>query len=227
MARRIFQIKTKEYDMKILTVLFIFTVALTAQTATIDSLENELKTNPAIDIKYQLARAYHDAVRVNENDDYTERAELLFEEILKEKRDHAEAMTMYGSLKTIMGRDAFLPWNKMKYVEQGCDKMDKAVQLAPDNLNIRITRALNNINLPSFFNRITYCLEDFEFIQKHPAFSHFNPGIKLQIFYYSAKAFETNEQVQEAKEMYAKAVALNLNNKLSQEASASLSDLSE
>ncbi len=213
--------------MRIITVLFIFATVLTAQITTIDSLEFELKKRPSIDVKYQLASAYHKAISMEENDDFSERAEKLFEEILKEKRDHVEALVTYGSLKTLMGRDALLPWNKMKYVEQGCDKMDKAVQIAPTNLRIRITRALNNINLPSFFNRITYYLEDFEFIRNHQDFNQSAPGFKLQIFYYSAKAFENNDQILEAKDMYTKAVALNMTNKLAQRAAVSLSDLSE
>ncbi len=213
--------------MKVIIYLLFSAMALTAQTTKIDSLEDVLKTNPAIDTKFQLASVYHDAIRVEENDDYSERAEELFQEILVEKRDHVEALATYGSLKTLMGRDAFMPWNKMKYVEQGCDKMDKAVQIDPANLRIRMTRAFNNINLPSFFNRITYYLEDFEFIRTHQAFNQFKPNLKLQILYYSAKAFENNDQIQEAKEMYTKAVAMNLKNSLTQKASESLRDLSE
>lgn len=213
--------------MKVLIFLFILTLGLQAQTSKIDTLEGMLKSIPSINVKFQLALAYHDAVRVEENTDYSERAEILFEEILKEKPDHVEALVTYGSLKTLMGRDAFLPWNKMKYVEQGCDLMDKAVQMAPDNVRIRITRALNNINLPSFFNRITYCLEDFEFIRKHPAFNHFNPALKQEIFYYSAKTFENNDQIAAAKEMYTEAITQDTENELAQKATESLKDLSD
>lgn len=212
--------------MKFIILITLITCSF-SQSNLIDSLEVVIKTNSDIQTKYRLARLYHDAVVDEENDDYTERAEELFEEVLKEKRDHVEAMAIYGSLKTIMARDAFMPWNKMKYVEQGCDLMDKALQLEPDNLTLRMTRALNNIQLPDFFNRITYCLEDFKYIINHPSFNHFSNATKLEVHFYYGRAFENNDQFENARAMYKDAVALNMSSGLASKAKESLSDLSE
>lgn len=40
--------------------------------------------------------------------------------------------------------------------------MDKAVKRDPDNVSVRMTRALNSKSLPSFLNRVDIALEDFE-----------------------------------------------------------------
>lgn len=37
-----------------------------------------------------------------------------------------------GSTETLMGRDAFLPWNKMKFVEKGLATIDKSLHLLSD-----------------------------------------------------------------------------------------------
>ena len=209
--------------MKTLFISLILLSALFAQRSKIDSLENVVQSDATnIDAMFQLAKIYHDMVVDQENDDAVERAEELFKSILQKKGDHAEALVYYGSLLTIKGRDAFLPWKKLSYVEVGCDEMDKAVQLAPQNISLRITRAMNNINLPDFFNRQTYYLEDFEFIRNHPAFVSFPTGLQQKILFNSAKAFEKNEQLQKSLEMYQKVNALNENSEYGKLASQKL-----
>jgi len=196
--------------MKTLFINLILMGILFAQQSTIDSLESIVtKDDQNIAAKIQLAKIYHDLVVEKENEEASDRAEELFESILKKKRDHAEALVYYGSLLTLKGRDAFLPWKKLSYVEDGCDEMDKAVQLDPKNITLRITRAMNNINLPDFFKRQAYYLEDFEFIRNHPAFGSFPPVFQQQILFNSAKAFEKNDHPQKGVEMYKQVIAIN------------------
>lgn len=211
--------------MKIFFISLTLLGALFAQQSKIDSLENIVKNDDQnIEAMFQLATIYHDMVIEEENDDATERAEELFESILQKKRDHVEALVYYGSLLTLKGRDAFLPWNKLSYVEEGCDEMDKAVQLAPQNVTLRITRALNNINLPGFFNRQTYYLEDFEFIRNHPAFVSFPPDLQQRILFSSAKAFVNNDEPQKGTEMYQQVIAINKDSDFGQRANKAMKE---
>jgi len=208
--------------------LFIFWAPLQAQQSKIDSLEAALQRTPEnIDLRYELALHCHAIVQKEKDNDVWERAEKLFQEILAVKPEHVAALVYYGSLLTIKGRDALLPWNKLRYVEQGCDKMDKAVQIAPDNINIRIVRALNNIHLPDFFNRLPYCLEDFENIRKRPEFNHLDPASRQQILYYSGQAFEKDDQAVKAIESYKKAISINGHNPLAVQARQALKELTE
>jgi len=50
--------------------------------------------------------------------------------------------------------------------------MDKAMKRDPDNVSVRMTRALNSKSLPTFLNRGDIALEDFEYlaglIEKNP-----------------------------------------------------------
>lgn len=56
-------------------------------------------------------------------DEVVEAGEKLREKI----PDHPLLLVYLGSAKAIQGRDAFFPWNKVRYVEQGCELMDQAL----------------------------------------------------------------------------------------------------
>lgn len=205
-------------------ILIILLTTLSFSQNNIDSLESVIKLDETnIDVKFKLAMIYHDQIR-DETGDEDERAEELFLSILKQKRNHVEARVYYGSLLTLKGRDAFLPWKKLSYVEEGCDEMDKAVKIAPENITVRLTRAINNIHLPGFFNRLTYCLEDFNFLRKNSAFESFNNSMKQQILYYNAKALMNNDEAEKAVELYESVVAIDATSSLGKKANSVISE---
>ena len=211
--------------MKLIIINIILLGVLFAQQPKVDSLENIVKNDADnIEAMLDLAILYYNIASKKENDDATDRAEELFKAILEKKTDHTEAMVYYGSLLTIKGRDAFLPWSKMSYVKEGCELMDKAVRMDPENINLRIRRAINNINLPGIFNRKSYFLEDFDYIRNHPAFSGFKPDLQQQIYYYSAIAFDENNEPDKSREMYQQVININKENKLGKRAGDALKE---
>ncbi len=45
-----------------------------------------------------------------------------------------EGQVLYGSCRTLIGRDAWLPWNKISYTEEGMAIMEKAIRnLTPED----------------------------------------------------------------------------------------------
>ena len=108
------------------------------------------------------------------------------------QQDGATPLTLVylGSTETLMGRDAFLPWNKMKYVEKGLSTIDKSlvllkdedqpiheqprVQGLPDSYLTRAMAAVTYTSLPDMFNHfdrgydlfLSLLAED-EFQQQH------------------------------------------------------------
>ena len=87
------------------------------------------------------------------------------------KKDN-QTMCYLGSATTMMAKTTWNPIKKMSYVNKGTGLMDKAVKRDPDNVSVRMTRALNSKSLPSFLNRGDIALEDFEYlvglIEKNP-----------------------------------------------------------
>ena len=88
-----------------------------------------------------------------------------------DKKDY-ETICYLGSATTMMAKTTWNPMKKMSYVNKGTALMDKAVRKVPDNIPVRMTRALNSKSLPPFLNRGDIALEDFEYladlIEKNP-----------------------------------------------------------
>ena len=89
-----------------------------------------------------------------------------FKQLDKQYPDHPAVQAYYASLETIKARDAWMPWSKLKWVEQGLDRMDGALSLLDDSheseklgvstvaLETRIVAANTYVAVPSFLNRL-------------------------------------------------------------------------
>ena len=62
----------------------------------------------------------------------------------------------------MLAKTTWNPIKKMSYVMKGSLLMDTAVEKAPDDISVRMTRAYNSRNLPAFLNGGHLALEDYE-----------------------------------------------------------------
>jgi len=92
------------------------------------------------------------------------KAEKIFKKLLQLEPDNAEALCWFGSVLTLKGRDAMLPFDKVRFVNSGLKKMDRAVELDSGNVSIRMIRGNTAYALPGFFKRMDTAVEDFEFL---------------------------------------------------------------
>lgn len=53
----------------------------------------------------------------------------LYDQLNQIKHPSSLILALKGSTLTLMGRDAWMPWNKMAYVERGMDVLEKAVDI--------------------------------------------------------------------------------------------------
>lgn len=133
----------------------------------IESLESQLTNSKSdIPVLLELGKLYHQMAASSKNKKAIKKAESHLKQVLQYDKNNAEALVWLGSLNTLKGRDAWMPWNKLKYVEDGLKLMDRAVSLDRHNIKIRLVRANNNASLPSFFNRADSAIADFQFILK-------------------------------------------------------------
>ncbi|MDB1124052.1 hypothetical protein [Vibrio algarum] len=96
------------------------------------------------------------------------------------KRDGADALSLVylGSTQTLMGRDAFMPWNKMKYTEQGLATITKGLDLlstenTPTNEQLRIQGIPESI--------LTRAIAASTFTSLPEMFNHFERGYDLYL----------------------------------------------
>jgi len=138
----------------------------------ISGLQKGLDQNPTdYEALKALGIAYHIKARKDPKE-YTPRAVEFLSRAYEINKKDDETMCYLGSATTMMAKTTWNPIKKMLYVNKGTGLMDKAVKKDPDNASVRMTRASNSKNLPSFLNRGEIALEDFEhlagLIEKNP-----------------------------------------------------------
>lgn len=82
-----------------------------------------------------------------------------------------------GALNCLIARDAWFPWNKMRYANLCMDQMDQSLAALEDQgssadlLQAYIERGFVNSHLPDMFGRSDLAIEDFEAAQRLPQWS--------------------------------------------------------
>lgn len=138
------------------------------------------------DTDLKQAIALHEQARLGDENAVQKTLDLLRPMITSD----ALAQAYYGSALTLKGRDAWMPWIKIKYVEQGLDHLDGAVDKAPDNLEIRLVRAAVGINLPERFQRLGSAGKDLKFINGSALFGAQSPAFTQSYFFWLARWYQ-------------------------------------
>jgi len=106
-------------------------------------------------ILHQLNRGHADPQQVSKAEGYLEKAKDL-------QASDQETAAWLGSLTTMKALFETDPGQQSFYVKLGTRMLDKAIQKAPDNLVVRLTRAYNSLELPPFLKRTKFAVEDFK-----------------------------------------------------------------
>lgn len=188
-------------------------------------LEARLRTNPNDQATLmELGGLYHD-IGMNGDDDAVEKAFTCFDKLLALDSTNVVALVYRGSLWTLRARDAWWPPTKLKYLKQGGEEMDRAVEIASDNMMVRLIRGINSLSLPEMFSRLDIALEDFITLLKHPEFPNQTRQLKAAIFYYSGVAYKRADEVDKARVLFQKAIAILPGSDFAKRAQDELSDM--
>jgi tetratricopeptide (TPR) repeat protein len=196
---------------------FLFT-GISRTQDNVKDLEGVLEQKPNdVETLMKLGKIYHDQ-GVAGNDDAVDKGFTCFDKILQIDPSIAVALVYRGSLWTLRARDAWWPFTKMKDVDKGVDEMDKAVDLAPDNISVRLVRGINSVNLPSMFHRLPIALKDFEYMMSDARFAGFNPHLQSTIYCWAGIAYNSDNQTAKAKELLQKAISADPNSETARKA---------
>lgn len=178
-------------------------------TQQVKDYEATLATHPDnLQALEQLGIYYHN--RGGDGDaEAVEKSVAHLERLVQLDSRNLVALAYYGSAVTMQARDAWMPWNKMKYVNLGTGKLDKAVMIDSTNLRVRLVRAINSTNLPAFLNRRPFALRDFTYLLRRIDAGD-TPGLdRVQMYYFYGVALAADNRQAEAREIWQKAVAEN------------------
>ena len=193
-------------NIAIIGILFFALTGISSAQKSISDLREALSQNPHDkEILLNLGIAYHNE-GVSGDKDAVKKGFACLDTLLALDPTNAVALAYRGSLWTLRGRDAWWPFTRMSDVDRGIDEMDKAVDLAPDNVTVRLTRGINSVHLPSMFKRIGTAEKDFYYLVNMPSFQKLDPGLRSTIYYWSGMAYKQDDQTDKAKEFFKKAV---------------------
>lgn len=122
--------------------------------------------------------------------------------------EDALILAVLGSCMTMVGRDSSNITDKMRYVNEGTPMIDKAVNMAPDNVFIRMVRAGDSAGLPKLFGRMKYVKNDLLHIEgvikKSP--KEVPVDLQAEVYYKLGRLFIFDGDGSSAKSYFKKAV---------------------
>ena len=108
---------------------------------------------------YEQALKLHDAARDGENGALESAIELL-EQLKSEQPESGRVTALLGSVYGISARDSWNPLTKTRHLSRCLDYIDEALELGPEDIEVRLTRAFIQIYLPRIFGRRDEAIED-------------------------------------------------------------------
>jgi DNA polymerase III gamma/tau subunit len=144
---------------------------------------------------------------VNGDEDAVKEAYKILKSLRSKTPQNNLIEAYYGSVLSLLGRDATDTMERFRLVRTGLKKLDQAVKKDPKNVEIRILRGYVSYNLPEmFFQRTSTAIEDFEYIvsQYKNDDSTITQGFYWQLLYDLGVAYKRFEQYQDAKTTWLK-----------------------
>lgn len=122
-----------------------------------------------------------------------------FQQLAASHPGHPLLAAYAGSATTLAGRDAMMPWNKMKYSEDGADAIEKALlqltpahdealfQGTPESVETRMVAAATLLALPDFMNRRASGKRALDAALKSPVFAQTPVPVRVRLYALAAK----------------------------------------
>lgn len=143
----------------------------------------------------------------------TDKAEITFGRLSVGNPGDPLARAYHGAALTLQGRDAWMPWTKMKKVEQGLAQLDKALaqitaaqEQSPAGqlsaaMETRMTAIGTFIALPGMFHRLESARAVIKQTLNHPGFAMVPKAQQAQIYSWAAEAAEKSGEKSEAERL--------------------------
>lgn len=154
--------------------------------------------------------------------DATEASLAQFESLLRQEPGHPLLLCYLGASTTLKARDAWAPWKKMRFAEDGLAQIDKALGLlssehdaalaqgTPVSLQTRFVAANTFLSLPDMFNRGPRGRQLLADIQASPLFAHSPEGFQGAVLMRAARQAEQAKDPARAKALFQQIVSRQL-----------------
>lgn len=148
--------------------------------------------------------------------DYSE-LDAVYEELKQaQEQDPSDAWTLfhYGAVEALKGDDAFLPWSKMRFTENGLARMDKALNMLdqqnweqhfrglPQALYMQASAAATFTSVPDFFKVSEQGLALFSDVIDHAEFNAAPAQATSWVYWRAIKAAKQHDRDAQAEDWY-------------------------
>lgn len=146
--------------------------------------------------------------------DARERAFEGYEQWVKESPESPTAQVYYGGVFALKGRDAWMPWNKMRHTEKGLDIMAKAVGLIEktpaasdrsslaERVDVLSMAGINFTQVPKFFGRFGEGYDLLTTLVESEDLSMLPIESVAHVYYFAGQAAEKNNAEKQAISFY-------------------------
>lgn len=170
-------------------------------------LEQEHRAHPEDEtVLLDLAMLCYREAGYGNNAEVVPLAEKYLEELLAMDPENAYATALLGSTLTMYARDTIWPLTRLRHARHGNAVMDKAVAMAPDSVQVRWVRALNNFHMPAFLHRETIVRRDFtwmwEQITREDSGSKISADLKHGIAWFQGRILEREGYAEQAAKVW-------------------------
>jgi hypothetical protein len=171
-------------------------------------LEKSLAADPKNKVlRLQLGKVLCD-LGANGDESASDAAVQLLATLTKDFPKDAVVLAYYGNACSIYAQFASI-FTQLSWVHDGFNHLDDAVKAAPENIEVRIARALNSAQVPDFLDRQKTAQEDFAWllkrIQTNPKdFSADN----LRLIYFYDGIFALSQNDAKAIDLFTQAAAI-------------------
>lgn len=139
-------------------------------------------------------------------------SDQLFTELYHQSPTQPLLQAYYGSLRLLEAGRTWALWKKNALSKEGLTLMDKAVEAAPKDLEIRFLRAATTYHLPSFFGRKQQSESDFAFLAPvAPAAARngtLDPKLAAAALFYHGQFCAEHDRKEEARQAWRTAVGI-------------------
>lgn len=145
-----------------------------------------------------------------------------WEELVEDNPQDPFALVMLGSSHTLMGRDAWMPWTKLRHTETGLDEMAMAQRLLKDehrneffqgmsiSHHVQTMAAITFSQVPAFFGRHEDAFYLFQDVLSDEQFLALPAEAKTFAYYYAIASAKQVEQADQAEQWLAQLIAMNV-----------------
>jgi hypothetical protein len=143
-----------------------------------------------------------------------------FADLVRREPQHPLYLAYLGSARAMQGRDALMPWSKLKYGEEGADEMEKALASlkpehdaalnrgVPESEETRLVAATALTALPAFMNRGAAGRRAVEEAIRAPAFEATPQPMQLRLLLLAAKVARQSGKPEQETQWLQKIAAL-------------------